>query len=77
MHIHGPAFKIVATDGHAVPEGQQLTKDTVLIGPGERYDVDWVASEPGKWMLHCHIPHHTTNAHEEPGGLMLMIDVMP
>jgi FtsP/CotA-like multicopper oxidase with cupredoxin domain len=77
MHIHGPAFKITATDGHPVPESQQLTKDTVLVGPGERYDVDWVASEVGQWMLHCHIPHHTTNAHEEPGGLMMMIHVLP
>jgi FtsP/CotA-like multicopper oxidase with cupredoxin domain len=77
MHLHGPAFKIVATDGHDVPEGQQLTKDTVLVGPGERYDVEWVATEPGHWMLHCHIPHHTTNDHEEPGGLMLTVIVTP
>jgi FtsP/CotA-like multicopper oxidase with cupredoxin domain len=77
MHIHGPAFKIVATDGHAVPEAAQLTKDTVWVGPGERYDIEWVASEPGKWMLHCHIPHHTTNDHQEPGGLMLVLNVQP
>jgi FtsP/CotA-like multicopper oxidase with cupredoxin domain len=75
MHIHGPRFKIVATDGAPVPEAAQLTKDTVWVGPGERYDIEWVASEPGQWMLHCHIPHHTTNEHEEPGGLMLMIHV--
>jgi manganese oxidase len=77
MHIHGPAFKIVATDGHPVPEAAQLTKDTVWVGPGERYDIEWVASDPGMWMLHCHIPHHTTNDHEEPGGLMLTLNVQP
>ena len=77
MHLHGPPFKIVATDGHAVPEAAQLTKDTVLVGPGERYDVEWVATEPGQWMLHCHIPHHTTNDHADPGGLMLMVHVTP
>jgi FtsP/CotA-like multicopper oxidase with cupredoxin domain len=77
MHLHGPPFKIVATDGHAVPEAAQLTKDTVLVGPGERYDVEWIASEPGQWMLHCHIPHHTTNDHADPGGLMLMVHVTP
>ncbi len=77
MHLHGPPFKIVATDGHPVPEAAQLTKDTVAVAPGERYDVEWVATEPGQWMLHCHIPHHTTNAHEEPGGLMLMVRVDP
>jgi FtsP/CotA-like multicopper oxidase with cupredoxin domain len=77
IHIHGPAFKIVATDGHSVPEAARLTKDTVWVAPGERYDIEWTASAPGMWMLHCHIPHHTTNDHEEPGGLMLMINVNP
>ncbi len=77
IHIHGPAFKIVSTDGHPVPEAAQLTKDTVWVGPGERYDIEWTATEPGMWMLHCHIPHHTTNDHQEPGGLMLVLNVEP
>jgi FtsP/CotA-like multicopper oxidase with cupredoxin domain len=75
MHLHGMAFKIVATDGHPVPEAAQLTKDTVSVAPGERYDIEFVATEPGQWMLHCHILHHTTNDNVEPGGLMLMINV--
>ncbi len=75
IHLHGFAFKIVATDGHTVPEAAQLTKDTVLVSPGERYDIEFVASETGQWMLHCHILHHTTNDNVEPGGLMLMINV--
>jgi FtsP/CotA-like multicopper oxidase with cupredoxin domain len=75
MHLHGVPFKIVATDGHPVPEAAQLTKDTVSVAPGERYDVEFVAAEPGEWMLHCHIPHHTTNNGDEPGGLMLVVHV--
>ena len=76
MHLHGLPFKIVATDGHPVPEAAQLTKDTVSVAPGERYDIEFVATEPGQWMLHCHILHHTTNDNVEPGGLMLMINVV-
>jgi manganese oxidase len=75
MHLHGVPFKIVATDGHPVPEVAQLTKDTVAVTPGERYDIEFVAAEPGQWMLHCHIPHHVTNDGVEPGGLMAMINV--
>jgi FtsP/CotA-like multicopper oxidase with cupredoxin domain len=75
MHLHGLPFKIVATDGYPVPEAAQLTKDTVLVSPGERYDVEFVASETGQWVLHCHILHHTTNDGVEPGGLMMMFDV--
>ncbi len=77
MHLHGMPFKIVSTDGHAVPEAAQLTKDTLSIAPGERYDVEFVAAEPGQWMLHCHILHHTTNDNVEPGGLMLVVNVEP
>lgn len=76
MHLHGVPFEIVATDGHPVPEAARLTKDTVSVAPGERYDIEFVATEPGKWMLHCHILHHTTNDNVEPGGLMLMINVV-
>lgn len=75
MHLHGFPFKIVATDGNDVPESAQWTKDVVSVAPGERYDIEFTPDRPGKWMLHCHIPHHTTNDHHEPGGLMMMIDV--
>jgi FtsP/CotA-like multicopper oxidase with cupredoxin domain len=78
MHIHGGPFRIVQTDGEPVPPAAQLLKDTINVGPGERYDVIWEAREPGKWLLHCHIPHHTTNNNVEEhggGGLMAVIDV--
>ena len=78
MHIHGGPFEIVETDGYPAPKGARFTKDTVNVGPGERYDVVWTAHRPGKWLLHCHIPHHMTNdGHEEQGGggLMMILDV--
>ena len=80
MHIHGGPFTIVATDGFPVPRGAQLTKDTVLVGPGERYDVLWTARAPGRWLLHCHINHHITNDGTEVdggGGLTMVIEVSP
>lgn len=78
MHIHGGPFTIVGTDGNPVPETAQLQKDTVLVGPGERYDVLWTAREPGTWLIHCHINHHITNNGEETegaGGLTMLIEV--
>lgn len=80
MHVHGGPFRIVATDGEPVPVAAQLLKDTVNIGPGERYDVIWKARRTGRWLLHCHIPHHTTNDNVEQaggGGLMAVIEVVP
>lgn len=78
MHIHGGPFTIVQTDGNPVPQTAQIQKDTVNVGPGERYDVIWEAQRPGRWLLHCHIPHHTTNDNVEVeggGGLTMIIDV--
>jgi FtsP/CotA-like multicopper oxidase with cupredoxin domain len=80
MHIHGGPFEIVETDGNPVPEGARLLKDTINVGPGERWDVIWTARRPGKWLLHCHIPHHTTNENVEEkgaGGLTTIIEVTP
>jgi len=40
--------------------------------------VIWTAREPGRWLLHCHIPHHTTNNNAEEaggGGLTMLINV--
>ena len=78
MHVHGGPFEVVQTDGNSVPEEARILKDTVNVGPGERYDVIWEAREPGKWLVHCHIPHHTTNDNVEEeggGGLTMVINV--
>ncbi|MGI9112835.1 MAG: multicopper oxidase domain-containing protein [Gaiellaceae bacterium] len=78
--ILGGPFEIVETDGNPVPAGARLLKDTINVGPGERWDVVWTARRPGKWLLHCHIPHHTTNENVEEegaGGLTTIIVVRP
>ena len=78
MHIHGGPFQVAAVDGETLPKTARYLADTVNVGPGQRYDVLWKAQMPGKWLLHCHIPHHTTNNNVEMqggGGLMLVIEV--
>lgn len=68
FHIHGHTFKIVATDGNPVPPDAQLSKDTVLVAPGERYDIEFEANHPGVWMVHCHIENHAEN------GMMTLLE---
>ncbi|MBA3518918.1 MAG: multicopper oxidase domain-containing protein [Rhizobiales bacterium] len=78
MHVHGGPFQVLARDGETLPEGARFLADTVNVGPGQRYDVIWTAQRPGKWIIHCHIPHHTTNNNVEEdgaGGLTMIIDV--
>lgn len=48
--------------------------DSVNVGPGQRYEVIWKTLRPGKWLVHCHIPHLTTDNNveqDEGGGLMM------
>ena len=78
MHIHGGPFTVVARDGETLAPAQRFEADTINVGPGQRYDVIWKAREPGKWLVHCHIGHHTTNNNTETnggGGLMMVLDV--
>jgi FtsP/CotA-like multicopper oxidase with cupredoxin domain len=78
MHVHGDPFEVVAVDGVTLNETARYQADTVNVGPGQRYDVVWTARKPGKWLVHCHIPHHTANNNVEQkggGGLMLVLDV--
>ena len=75
MHLHGASFKVVAVDGYPVPEAAQLTRDTIAVNPGERYDIEFKATNPGTWVFHCHVLHHVTNNNVEPGGLIYVIKV--
>lgn len=78
MHVHGGPFQVVAIDGATLSESARYEADTVNVGPGQRFDVIWTARKPGKWLVHCHIPHHTANNNVEQhggGGLMLVLDV--
>jgi zinc transporter ZupT len=85
MHLHGYTFRIVARDGNALVQPELA--NTVLLGASQTADIEFVASNPGTWMLHCHIMDHTVNpgpgsegsaTHEaEMGGLVTFIRVVP
>ena len=80
MHIHSGPFEVVARDGQTIQPSARYLADTLNVGPGQRYDVIWTAREVGKWLIHCHIPHHTTNNNVEEqgaGGLTMVINVTP
>ncbi len=52
MHLHGHTFQLV---GAGRPGAR---KDTVIVRPDETVIVDFVADNPGQWMLHCHNLYH-------------------
>lgn len=70
MHLHGMTFLVIAKDGQDLPLPYRA--DTVLIAPGERYDL-LVKGRDGTFPLHDHIPPHGTNDGVDPGGIHLMV----
>lgn len=61
IHIHGHHWRITATDGGQIPVSAQWPETTVLVPVGSTRDVEFVASAPGDWAMHCHMTHHVMN----------------
>jgi len=52
LHLHGAAYRLVATDGSAVHAPQE-TGDLLPIGAGQRMDILFIMPQ-GAWSLHDH-----------------------
>lgn len=71
MHLHGHDFRVIAVDGHPVAYPQVM--NTLDVGPGRTYDIEFIADNPGTWVFDCHELHHLMNGMEEPGGLIALV----
>jgi hypothetical protein len=67
MHLHGHHFRVVATDGGAIPRAGQWPETTVLVPVGATRTIETQAIA-GDWPLHCHMTHHVMNqmGHDVP-----------
>lgn len=72
FHLHGHDMLVTHKDG--LPLASPYGADVVNMGPGERYDVIVRMNNPGLWMTHDHIEHHTTNNGVDMGGDMLVVE---
>ncbi len=61
MHIHGHTFQITEIDGKPI---QGRKGDTVNVMPNSTVKAVFDTTNPGIWMLHCHILYH------QAGGMM-------
>lgn len=53
MHLHGHFFRVLNKNGDYSP-----LKHTVDVGPHSTRTIEFLADEPGEWMLHCHNLYH-------------------
>ncbi|MGV3497919.1 MAG: multicopper oxidase family protein [Hydrogenophaga sp.] len=68
MHLHGHHFKVLSRNGEPLTEA--AWRDTVLLAPGDRAEVAFVADNPGRWLIHCHVLEH------HAGGMGTHFEVM-
>ncbi len=69
IHIHGQRFLGLSQDG--VTNDNLVWKDTMLLPVGSTADILLELSNPGRWMLHCHIAEHLES------GMKLVFTVEP
>ena len=56
IHVHGQRFLVLAVDG--VESANLAWKDTAIVPVGSKVDLLVEMSNPGEWMIHCHIAEH-------------------
>jgi FtsP/CotA-like multicopper oxidase with cupredoxin domain len=61
MHLHGHHFIHHATPG--------VWRDTALFARGEEGSMRFIADNPGKWLIHCHMVEHMA------GGMVTWFEV--
>jgi len=56
IHLHGQRFLVVSENG--VLTKNLAWKETVLVPIGKTIDILVDVTNPGEWMMHCHIAEH-------------------
>ena len=67
IHVHGQRYLVIAIDG--VPNPNLVWKDTAIVPVASTVDLLIEMTNPGSWMLHCHIAEHLHS------GMMLSFSV--
>jgi FtsP/CotA-like multicopper oxidase with cupredoxin domain len=60
MHLHGHHAVVLSRDGVAAT-GSPWWFDSLNVGAGERYEIAFVADNPGIWADHCHNLKHAAD----------------
>jgi manganese oxidase len=61
MHLHGHTFWITGTEAGRIPETAWVPSNNVLVAVAQAREVEFIANNPGDWVLHCHMFHHMMN----------------
>jgi manganese oxidase len=73
IHLHGHTWWVTGTEGGRIPESGWIPGNNVLIGVAQARDVEFIANNPGDWVMHCHMFHHTMNHMVSMAGPMTRV----
>jgi FtsP/CotA-like multicopper oxidase with cupredoxin domain len=73
IHLHGHTWWVTGTEGGRIPEAGWLPGNNVLVGVAQARDVEFIANNPGDWIMHCHMFHHTMNHMVSMAGPMMRV----
>jgi manganese oxidase len=74
IHLHGYHFKMTATDGGDIAAAAQWPETTAFVPTGSTRTFEFVANEPGDWVMHCHMLHHAMTQMGHTFGNMIGVD---
>jgi FtsP/CotA-like multicopper oxidase with cupredoxin domain len=61
IHLHGHTFWVTGTEGGRIPESAWIPGNNVLVGVAQVREFEFIANNPGDWVMHCHMFHHMMN----------------
>lgn len=61
IHLHGHTFWITGHEGARSPKSAWIPRNTELVGVAQAAELEFIANNPGDWMMHCHMVHHMMN----------------
>ncbi len=61
IHLHGHTFWVTGTEGGRIPEAAWIPGNNVLVGVAQVREFEFIANNPGDWVMHCHMFHHMMN----------------
>ena len=73
IHLHGHTWWVTGTEGGRIPESGWIPGNNVLVGVAQARDVEFIANNPGDWIMHCHMFHHTMNHMVSMAGPMTRV----
>ncbi len=67
MHLHGHHFRVIGYNGETLPDSPW--RDTTLMFAHDTSRLAFVADNPGRWLIHCHMLEHAA------GGMLTWFEV--